>query len=168
LFFRKWKPRLNAISGYGFDTVQLPLRNLCQKCRRIFATSIGYSSIGWPPTPKRNNLACTRPFHTTEICLVTPQQLAADAIQTNPRQYTAIKAPVLAIIAVPHACAPNCELPQVKALAEEDEIRADAFAQGNPNARVIRLTYANYFVFKSNEADVLRAMNDFMSGLPRR
>jgi non-heme chloroperoxidase len=96
---------------------------------------------------------------------MTPQQLAADAIQANSRKYTAIRAPVLAIIAVPHACEPNCEKPQVKALAEEDKLRADAFAAGNPNARIIRLAYAQHDIFKSNEADVSREMNAFMTNL---
>jgi pimeloyl-ACP methyl ester carboxylesterase len=95
----------------------------------------------------------------------TPQQMAANAIQANPRKYTAIKAPILAIIAVPHACAPNCEKPSVKALAQEDEKRADAFAAGNPNARIVRLAYAQHEIYRSNEADVVRQMNSFMGSL---
>ena len=95
----------------------------------------------------------------------TAQQQASNAIQANPRKYTAIKAPLLAIIAVPHACAPNCDRPSVKALAEQDTARADAFAAGNPNARVVRLAYAQHDVYRSNEADVMREMNAFMDGL---
>ena len=95
----------------------------------------------------------------------TAQQQASDAIQANPRKYTAIKAPILAIIAVPRACAPKCDQPSVKALAEDDEKRADAFAAGNPTATVIRLAYAKHEVYQSNEQDVLRAMNIFIDHL---
>lgn len=95
----------------------------------------------------------------------TPQQQAFDAIQANPRKYTAIMAPILAIIAVPHACGTKCDGPSVKALAEEDKIRADAFEKGNPNARVVRLAYADHEVYRSNEVEVRREMNAFMDKL---
>jgi len=35
-----------------------------------------------------------------------------------------------------------------------------------PSARVVRLPRANHFVFLSNEDDVLREMNAFLSNLP--
>ncbi len=95
----------------------------------------------------------------------TVQRQVFDTIQTNPRKYTAIKAPVLAIIAVPHACEPNCDKPSVKTIAAEDKARADAFEAGNPKAHVVRLPYAKHDVWISNEADVLRQMNEFMDGL---
>jgi non-heme chloroperoxidase len=95
----------------------------------------------------------------------TAQQQAADAIQANPHRYTAIRAPLLAIIAVPHACTPNCDQPRVKALAEEDKWRADAFAAGNPDAQIVRLPYAQHDVYRSNEAAVIQAMNGFMNEL---
>jgi hypothetical protein len=36
--------------------------------------------------------------------------------------------------------------------------QAKAFERGVPSARVVRLTHANHYVFKSNEAGVLREM----------
>jgi len=45
---------------------------------------------------------------------------------------------------------------------------SDAFAAGIPSAKVIRLPNANHYVFRSNEAEVLRAMNDFLYKLPQR
>jgi hypothetical protein len=40
---------------------------------------------------------------------------------------------------------------------------SNAFEAGVPSAKVVRLHNANHYVFRSNEADVLRAMNDFLS-----
>jgi hypothetical protein len=36
-----------------------------------------------------------------------------------------------------------------------------------PSARVVRLPHANHYVFRSNEADVLREMNAFFASLPQ-
>jgi len=43
--------------------------------------------------------------------------------------------------------------------------QADAFQAGNPQARVVRIANANHFVFRSNEADVLREMNGFIANV---
>jgi len=45
---------------------------------------------------------------------------------------------------------------------------SNAFEAGVRPAQVIRLPYANHYVFRPNEADVLRAMNEFLSKLPKR
>jgi non-heme chloroperoxidase len=44
---------------------------------------------------------------------------------------------------------------------------ANAFEAGVPSAQVIRLPNADHYVFNSNEADVIRAMNDFLDKLPQ-
>jgi non-heme chloroperoxidase len=44
---------------------------------------------------------------------------------------------------------------------------ANAFEAGVPSAKVIRLPNANHYVFRSNEAEVLHAMNDFLGKLPQ-
>jgi len=41
---------------------------------------------------------------------------------------------------------------------------AKAFEKGLPSARVIWLAHADHYVFRSNEADVLREMNAFIAG----
>ena len=43
---------------------------------------------------------------------------------------------------------------------------AKAFEKGLPSAKVTWLAHADHFVFRSNEADVLREMNAFIAGLP--
>ena len=45
--------------------------------------------------------------------------------------------------------------------------QAKAFESGVPTARVVRLPNANHYVFRSNEADVLREMNAFLGSLPK-
>jgi non-heme chloroperoxidase len=83
-----------------------------------------------------------------------------------------VKCPVLAIYAVPHDFSkmPGLDEKKRAEMIERDKIdtgaQADAFAKGNPQARVVRIANAEHFVFKSNEADVLREMDAFMATLP--
>jgi hypothetical protein len=44
---------------------------------------------------------------------------------------------------------------------------ANALEAGVPSAKVVRLRNASHYVFRSNEAEVLRAMNDFLGKLPQ-
>ena len=41
-----------------------------------------------------------------------------------------------------------------------------AFQRGVPQARVVRLEHATHYVFRSNEADVLREIRRFIDALP--
>jgi pimeloyl-ACP methyl ester carboxylesterase len=50
---------------------------------------------------------------------------------------------------------------------ERSSNMANAFAAGVPSAQVVRLPNANHYVFRSNEAEVFRAMNDFLDKLPQ-
>ena len=45
---------------------------------------------------------------------------------------------------------------------------ANAFEAGVPSAKVVRLPNADHYIFRSNEAEVLRAMNDFLGKLPQQ
>jgi pimeloyl-ACP methyl ester carboxylesterase len=98
---------------------------------------------------------------------------AAPAIIAGQQKYTEIKVPVLAIFAVPHNLgSPPIfrDHPEARAAAEAADLRdtenqAKAFETQVPNARVVRLPHANHYVFQSNEADVLRDMNAFITGL---
>jgi pimeloyl-ACP methyl ester carboxylesterase len=96
----------------------------------------------------------------------TLQLQVQDAITNNARRYTDIKPPILAIIAVPQQCAPNCDTPGAKAAATSQTEQANAFEAGNPSAHIVRLAYANHYVFRSNESEVVREMTAFMDGLP--
>jgi non-heme chloroperoxidase len=93
-------------------------------------------------------------------------------IMAGEQRYTKIPVPILAIYAVPHNFGSFLrDDPAARAAMEASdetttEQQAKAFEQGVPTARVVRLPHANHYVFFSNEADVLREMNAFISALP--
>jgi non-heme chloroperoxidase len=99
------------------------------------------------------------------------------AIIAGEQKYTEIHVPILAIYAVPHNLGPMLNSPMLKdnptaqaAMKANDlattSTQANAFEAGIPSAHVVRLPNADHFVFNSNEADVLREMNAFLSTLP--
>jgi len=104
-----------------------------------------------------------------------PSASVFSAIFSGEHKYTEIKAPCLAIFAVPHNPNSGAILPTdaahhaaaVAADLERTTNLANAFEAGVPSAKVIRLPNADHYVFNSNEADVLRAMNDFLDKLPQ-
>ena len=104
-----------------------------------------------------------------------PLPSAFFAIFSGEHKYTEIKVPCLAIFAVPHDPNSGAILPAnrarhaaaVAADLERSTNLANAFAAGVPSAKVVRLPNANHYVFRSNEADVLHAMNDFLDKLPQ-
>jgi len=96
------------------------------------------------------------------------------AINLGGQKYTEIHVPILAIFACPHnfdfdpALRNNAT---AKAAIVANDLaatsrQADAFAVGIPSAHVVRLSNADHYVFRSNEADVLREMNAFLVKLP--
>ena len=97
---------------------------------------------------------------------------AAFTIFNEEQKYTKITTPCLAIFAVPHdEAVPTDPTHQAAAAAFELKRSTDmsnAFAVGVPSAKVIRLPNADHYIFRSNEAEVLRAMNDFLGKLPQQ
>jgi non-heme chloroperoxidase len=96
---------------------------------------------------------------------------AAQAILAGLQKYTDIRVPILAIYALPHEQPPSSN-DAARAAAEARDLertgaQAKAFETGLPSARVVRLPHANHYVFRSNEADVLREMNAFIGSLPK-
>ena len=91
------------------------------------------------------------------------------------QRYTSIPVPILAIFAAPHELPPstgNDPAAVAAADAADDAFtgaraQADAFEKGVPSAHVVRLAHASHYVYRSNEADVLREMNAFIRGLPQ-
>ena len=79
--------------------------------------------------------------------------------------------PILAIYAVPHDLGPlagNDPAARAAREAEDQEltgVQAAAFEKGVPSARVVRIPHADHYVFRSNEADVVREMNAFLASL---
>jgi len=95
------------------------------------------------------------------------------AIVSGEHKYTEIKVPCLAFFAVPHDMSRvfpgDAALHAAVAAADlERQTRlANAFEAGVPSAKVIRLPNSDHYIFRSNEAEVLRAMNDFLGKLPQ-
>jgi len=95
----------------------------------------------------------------------SPSDLAGNKISANQHPYGASSVPVLAILAMPRRCAPNCDKPFMQRIMAADAARADLFEKTAPNAKVIRIARASHYIYRSNEADVVREMNAFMDGL---
>jgi alpha-beta hydrolase superfamily lysophospholipase len=99
------------------------------------------------------------------------QSNVSSLIQAGEQKYTDIRVPVLAIFADPEDDGPYMNNdPTARAAVEASdmavaEAQAKAFENGIPTARVVRLAHANHHIFISNEADVLREMQAFLSGL---
>jgi non-heme chloroperoxidase len=92
------------------------------------------------------------------------------AIKFGEQKYTQIPVPILSIIACPHNFDDLKDKPKIEAaIVAEDSLRctaqADAFEAGIPSAHVVRLRNADHYVFKSNESDVMREMNEFLTKL---
>jgi pimeloyl-ACP methyl ester carboxylesterase len=96
---------------------------------------------------------------------------AAQAIMAGVQKYEDIRVPILAIYALPHDLPPVPGIdPAARAAMEaRDEAttgaQMKAFEAGIPSAHAVRLPHANHYVFRSNESDVLREMNAFLSNL---
>jgi len=103
---------------------------------------------------------------------ITPQVRINAAILNGFEIFEGVRCPALAIFADPHSPPPDMAKDPAKAAqwTEEDRKRittlADAFQAGNPTAHVVRIAGASHFVFRSNEADVLREINAFTATLP--
>jgi pimeloyl-ACP methyl ester carboxylesterase len=100
-----------------------------------------------------------------------PRSPMSAAINFGEQKYTSIPVPALAIYACPHnwdRFFPN-DPSRRAALLADDTARctgwADAFSRGVPSARVVRIPNADHYVFNSNEAEVVREMNDFLAKL---
>jgi non-heme chloroperoxidase len=101
----------------------------------------------------------------------TPENRAAAAVSRGVEVHGRVQCPALAIFAIPHDFAYVQDAKERARLAAEDTIhtggQADAFQKGNRQAHVVRIANASHFVFQSNEADVLREIDEFAAGLQR-
>lgn len=103
---------------------------------------------------------------------MTPQVRINGAILNGFEIFEGVHCRALAIFADPHSPPPDVAKDPAKVAqwTEEDRKRitafADAFQAGNPTAQVVRIAGASHFVFRSNEAEVLREINAFTATLP--
>jgi pimeloyl-ACP methyl ester carboxylesterase len=87
------------------------------------------------------------------------------AIVAGEQKYTRLSVPTLAIYAVERPLGPTASPAAQARFDESIEVQAKAFEDGVPMARVVRLPHADHYVFRSNEADVLREMDAFIRSL---
>jgi non-heme chloroperoxidase len=103
---------------------------------------------------------------------VLPQRTPAQAILAGQKKFTDIRLPALAIFAIPHDFAAAFSDPSARAAAEARDLvssgaQAQAFRNGVPSARVVVPPHTDHFVFRSNEAEVLREISAFLATLPQ-
>lgn len=87
-----------------------------------------------------------------------PDNPVVVAVLDGQQNYTHIDVPVLAIFNVPHT-------PAFLRLAEN---QAQAFKSQVPSARVAFIPNADHYLFRSNEAEVVREIDEFAAGLQLR
>lgn len=146
--------RLNELSAPDPQLDKVRLRDLQQsRLLQRFEYQVGYvlKMLESTPLPPAN----------APVTPPNPNARYDAAINRGQRIFTDIKGPVLAIAALPHDYDKG-RSPQ----DYEYETRQTAeFEKALPNARVVRLPYASHYVFRSNEADVVREMRAFMEAL---
>jgi non-heme chloroperoxidase len=96
--------------------------------------------------------------------------ISGAAIIAGEQKYSDIRCPVLAIFADPHDVGgPPMDEKQKAAAAAHDadftEAQAKAWERMVPSAKVIRIPNANHYVFKSNEAEVLKDLEEWVDAL---
>ncbi len=94
------------------------------------------------------------------------------AIFRGEQKFGGVGCPILALYADPHSFGDRFkgQPDALKAAQEQDKAetsaQADAFHRANPQAVVIRIPNAEHFIFRSNEAEVRKALDQFIGALP--
>jgi non-heme chloroperoxidase len=97
----------------------------------------------------------------------------AEAMLLGEQKYVDIKVPALAIFANPHKLEPMPGYDDaqratlVRSLSEHTTNFVHVFQTDVPGAQVISIPNADHYVFQSNEAEVLKDMDQFIGGLPK-
>lgn len=111
---------------------------------------------------KDDQLARAKDPATTALA---PRARVADAIVGNAHPFDHIGLPLLVLAAYPTKCAPDCDTPMNKAIFTAVRQQVTFIGAQNPQARIVKLPYADHFVWRSNPDQVAREMNAFMDGL---
>ncbi len=111
---------------------------------------------------KAGQLAATK---DTPAVPPAPRVQASEAIVSNAHPYGALQTPALILATYPIKCAPHCDTPAAKALFAAIQQQVAFVSALNPNAKVVKLPYADHFVWRSNPDEVEHEMNAFMEGL---
>ena len=92
-----------------------------------------------------------------------PNPVAAynQAQDKGQRAFIDVKGPILVIAAAPHERFKGRPPKDY----ERETQRLTALQKRLPNARIVRIPFASHFIYRSNEAEVVREMNAFMDGV---
>jgi pimeloyl-ACP methyl ester carboxylesterase len=183
---------LDATYQYAFDNGKVPTMADLRELSTALPPGPQPSAAGPAATYAAavDRFARARGFRVPESemrqILVPNDDGAPGAARTPPRvpqavqdsmllsKFTDIRAPVLALAAMPQV-APyylnNIPGPEARAAADAwrakfnalKERQLQAFEQGIPGARVVRLADADHYVFITHEADVLREIRSFLA-----
>ena len=100
-----------------------------------------------------------------------PKDFVVDSLFAGQQKFTAIRGPVLAIFAAPREPAPALLRDSVALAKSDSTYLADvmpqikAFERGTPGSRVVLIPHSTHYVFRSNEAEVLREIFAFIDRL---
>ncbi len=171
---------LDAAYGYAFydPTNLLAVNNVVEDIVRRDLGELGRA----PPSRARALIAeirGTMPLIDKELAakggqlpardppstVLVPRAQAGAAIVANAHAYAGIKPPLLLLPTYPVKCAPNCDTPYAKLLFAAVQQQVAFLSAQYPDARIVKLPYADHFIWRSNPGDVEREMNAFMDGL---
>ena len=145
------KSRIDEIEAGGVDEKKKLLE--LETAVATFQTVLHQNNLGianMPPLPPRSPISA--------------------ALNFGMQKYTSVPVPALAIYACPHLWDRLPDSPGKTALIADDKLRctrwADNFRQGVPGAYIVVIPNADHYVYLSNEAQVVREMNDFLAKLP--
>jgi pimeloyl-ACP methyl ester carboxylesterase len=87
------------------------------------------------------------------------------AVMNGLRIYSKINVPILSIVAAPPKCDKECSSKTYLRRSAEASAQAEDFAKLNPHARVVLIPHAGHFIWETNEQQVEREMNAFITKL---
>lgn len=123
---------------------------------------------GSPPESELHQTHITNPDGT--VGPPSGHPFVSSQVFAGYQRYTNIPAPVLAIYASPHdygSCKTGDQTPTSDKAFEANNLQQiHAFEPGLPTARVVRISGANHYIFISNHSEVLKQIQDFLTGLP--
>lgn len=91
--------------------------------------------------------------------------ISARAVMDGKQAFRGVECPVLAIFAVPHQRGEKQDADADAKDVARVEPLVKVFEKNVPQAKVVRIPHANHYVFSSNETEVIREMDEFISSL---
>lgn len=87
------------------------------------------------------------------------------AVFTGTHKYSRLTVPILGIVPFPRKPPPGFSVAQDAAASEKERERLESLDHDIPTAHIVRIPYADHYLWRTNEADVLREITTFISEL---